>query len=195
MLKGNINFTNEIIDQCKTKQDLKENDTLVDLLKALKEMEEKLINLIQETVNEDILAILLMVNEDMNTTFARYKAIKNGGKAAPFVPGEYNNEINYLEPTHIYGQDKDLAKTKSAQKEADQGDLLLNMMGSSEDSSAKRKSGVDALSFDTHAFGTNFGSSNDPNSRLQDLLNSDSNQQPQPNFGNDPLGGFGMPQQ
>lgn len=46
LLKGNINFTNEIIDQTKSKQELKENDTLVDLLKALKEMEEKLFNLI-----------------------------------------------------------------------------------------------------------------------------------------------------
>lgn len=169
LLKGNINFTNEIIDQTKSKQELKENDTLVDLLKALKEMEEKLINLIQETVNEDILNICLMVNEDMNATFSRYKAIKNGQKPAPFVPGEYKTEINYLEPTHIYGQDKDLVKSKSAQKNQDQ-DLLLNMMDS-EDSSSKRKSGVDALSFDAHAFGSNFGTNNDPNSRLQDLLN------------------------
>lgn len=169
LLKGNINFTNEIIDQTKSKQELRENDTLVDLLKALKEMEEKLFKLINETVNEDILNICLMVNEDMNATFARYKAIKNGQKPAPFVPGEYNNEINYLEPTHIYGQDKDLAKSKSAQK--DQGDLLLNMMDSAGDSSSKRKSGVDALSFDAHAFGSNFGTNNDPNSRLQDLLN------------------------
>lgn len=116
-----------------------------------------------------------MVNEDMNATFARYKAIKNGQKPAPFVPGEYNNEINYLEPTHIYGQDKDLVK--SAQKHKEQGELLLNMM-SSEDSKSKMKSGVDALSFDAHAFGSNFGTNNDPNSRLQDLLNDQS--QPPP---------------
>ena len=124
LLKGNINFTNEIIDTIKTKQELKENDTLVDLLKALKEMEEKLVKLIQETVNEDILNMCLMVNEDMNATFARYKAIKNGKKPEPFVPGEYNTEINYLEPTHIYGQDKDLAKTRSNKKVDDSGDLL-----------------------------------------------------------------------
>ena len=136
----------------------------------------------------------LVVNEDMNATFARYKAIKNGQKPEPFVPGEYNNEIHYLEPTHIYGQDKDLVKTKSANKNQDQGDLLLNMMNSAEDSSAKRKSGVDALSFDSQAFGSNFGTNNDPNSRLQDLLNDQGPpvQQQQP-FGNNAPANFGMP--
>ena len=133
-----------------------------------------------------------MVNEDMCATFARYKAIKNGQKPEPFVPGEYNNEINYLEPTHIYGQDKDLAKTKSAQKQQEQGDLLLKMM----DSDSKNKSGVDALSFDAHAFGSNFGTNNDPNSRLQDLLNDPGPQPPvqqqqQQQFGNNAP--FGMP--
>lgn len=51
-------------------------------------------------------------------------------------------------------------------------------MMSSEDSKSKMKSGVDALSFDAHAFGSNFGTNNDPNSRLQDLLNDQS--QPPP---------------
>jgi hypothetical protein len=46
LLKGNINFTNEIIDTLKNKKELKENDMLVDLLKALKEMEPKLFELI-----------------------------------------------------------------------------------------------------------------------------------------------------
>lgn len=42
LLKGNINLTNEMMDGCKTKQDLKENDLITDLMKALKEMEPKL---------------------------------------------------------------------------------------------------------------------------------------------------------
>lgn len=46
LLKGNINFTNEIIDNCKTKLEMQQNETLIDLLKALKEMEPKLFDLI-----------------------------------------------------------------------------------------------------------------------------------------------------
>jgi len=42
LLKGNINLTNEMMDGCKTKNDLKENDLITDLMKALKEMEPKL---------------------------------------------------------------------------------------------------------------------------------------------------------
>lgn len=65
LLKGNINFTNELLDGVRTKQQLKENDTVLDLLKALKEMENKLFELIQTCENEDIMAICLLVNEDM----------------------------------------------------------------------------------------------------------------------------------
>jgi hypothetical protein len=46
LLKGNINFTNELLDGIRTKQELKDNDTVLDLLKALKEMENKLFELI-----------------------------------------------------------------------------------------------------------------------------------------------------
>ena len=42
LLKGNINLTNEMMDGCKSKKDLKENELIIDLLKALKEMEPKL---------------------------------------------------------------------------------------------------------------------------------------------------------
>jgi hypothetical protein len=69
LLKGNINFTNELLDAIKSKQHLKENDTVLDLLKALKEMEAKLFELIQSCENEDVMAICLLVNEDMQKTF------------------------------------------------------------------------------------------------------------------------------
>jgi len=65
LLKGNINFTNEIMDTCTCKADVRENETLIDLLKALKEMESKLFELIQSVEEEDIMAICLLVNEDM----------------------------------------------------------------------------------------------------------------------------------
>lgn len=41
-------------------------------------MEPKLFELIQSSSNEDIMAILLLVNEDLQKTFGRFKAIKNG---------------------------------------------------------------------------------------------------------------------
>jgi len=62
LLKGNINFTNEIIDTIKNKDELRENDTLIDLLKALKDMEPKLFELIGNTENEDVLNLCLLVN-------------------------------------------------------------------------------------------------------------------------------------
>ena len=46
LLKGNINFCNEILDNITSKAELKENDMLLDLMKALKEMEPKLFELI-----------------------------------------------------------------------------------------------------------------------------------------------------
>jgi hypothetical protein len=67
LLKGNINLTNEMMDGCKSKNDLKENDLITDLLKALKEMEPKLQERIQnfDVEDEDVMAICLLVNEDL----------------------------------------------------------------------------------------------------------------------------------
>lgn len=42
-----------------------QNETLIDLVKALKEMEPKLFELIQKELNEDVMAICLLVNEDL----------------------------------------------------------------------------------------------------------------------------------
>lgn len=51
-------------------------------------MESKLITLCEETENEDVLGVCLMVNEDLHFTFNRFRTIKEGGKAEEFVPGE-----------------------------------------------------------------------------------------------------------
>lgn len=107
-MKGNINFTNEIIDNVTSRDELKSNETLIDLLKALKDMEPKLFKVIQQVSNEDVMAICLMVNEDLQKTFGRYKAIKNGEVPKKFVPGEVEqaSTIHYLKPTHVYGSTK-----------------------------------------------------------------------------------------
>ena len=125
LLKGNINFTNELLDETRTKQQLKENETVLDLLKALKEMENKLFELIQTCENEDVMAVCLLVNEDMQKTFQRFKQIKNNEKPEAFMPGEYLqiSTIQYLEPSHVYGGDK---ASKSPEKPPVD---LFDMMG------------------------------------------------------------------
>jgi len=40
------------------------------------------------------------VNEDIQKTFERYKSIENGGKAEPFLPGELERTVHYLNPSH-----------------------------------------------------------------------------------------------
>ena len=62
-------MTNELLDNCKNRQDLKENVVVVELLKTLKEMEPKLHEKIGTTEDEDVTACLLLVNEDLQKTF------------------------------------------------------------------------------------------------------------------------------
>ena len=83
LLKGNINFTNELLDACKSRDDMKNNEILIELMKAMKEMEPKLISLIEdsENLNEDVFNVILMVNEDLHGTFDRFKDIKDNRKA------------------------------------------------------------------------------------------------------------------
>ena len=129
LFKGNINFCNEILDNTESKEDLKNNDMLVDLIKAQKEMQPKLFELIQVTENEDIMAILLLVNEDLQKTFDRYNAIKDGKIAQPFVPGEASQRLAYFNPNHSYGVQKVLAKKNSTPSAKNQPDLFDVLAG------------------------------------------------------------------
>lgn len=61
-MKGNINFMNEMLDNCKNKKDLEEN---IDLIKTLKEQEPKIVAKIGTIEDEDITNLLLLVNEDL----------------------------------------------------------------------------------------------------------------------------------
>ena len=58
-------MTNEMLDNCTNRQELKENVVVIELLKTLKEMEPKLHEKIGSTDNEDVTACLLLVNEDL----------------------------------------------------------------------------------------------------------------------------------
>lgn len=96
---------NEMLDNCNNKKDLEEN---IDLIKTLKEQEPKIVAKIGTIEDEDITNLLLLVNEDLQKTFQRFKQIKNGQKPDEFVPVEYTNieTIQYLVPTHYYKQEQ-----------------------------------------------------------------------------------------
>ena len=66
-------MTNEMLDNCKSRQELKENTIVIELMKTLKEMEPKLHEKIGSTEDEDVTACLLLVNEDLQKTFQRFK--------------------------------------------------------------------------------------------------------------------------
>lgn len=52
-------------------------------------MEPKLHDKIGKIEDEDITNCLMLVNDDMQKTFQRFKQIKNGQPVDEFVPGEY----------------------------------------------------------------------------------------------------------
>lgn len=100
LVKGNINFTNEIIDQVSPGE---KNETLNDLVNTLTSMEPKLFTLIGQIENEEVMTICLLVNDDLQKTFKRYHAVKEGRRVDPFIPGESVKNTCLL-PTHIYSK-------------------------------------------------------------------------------------------
>jgi hypothetical protein len=98
LVKGNINLTNEIIDGL---QPGERSETLIDLVNTLTSMEPKLMNLIAQIENEEAMQVCLLVNDDLQVTFKRYNAIKDGKKPKDFTPGEATKNT-FLNPTHIY---------------------------------------------------------------------------------------------
>ena len=85
LVKGNINFTNEIIDGTTPGE---KSETLEDLFRTLTQLEPKLISMISQIDDERVMSMCLIVNDDLHKTFDRYRAIKKGQKPAKFVPGE-----------------------------------------------------------------------------------------------------------
>ena len=98
LVKGNINFTNEIIDQATPGE---KNETLNDMFKTLAGLEPKLINMIAQIDDESVMSMCLLVNDDLHKTFDRYRAVTKGKKPAKFVPGESTTN-SLLSPSHIY---------------------------------------------------------------------------------------------
>ena len=114
LVKGNINLTNEIIDSMSPGE--RENETLTDLFNTLSQMEPKLFNLISQVECEEVLQVTLLVNDDLQKTFKRYHAIKDGKKPGSFTPGE-STKNSLINPTHVYTISNDESKpTKSVPK-------------------------------------------------------------------------------
>lgn len=110
LVKGNINFTNEMIDS--TRPGDKSNETLNDLFHTLTQMEPKLFGLIAHIEHEDVMNACLMVNDDLQKTFKRYHALRDGKKPGKFVPGE-SGVKTVLAPTHIY-EEQTISKAQQA---------------------------------------------------------------------------------
>ena len=107
LVKGNINFTNEIIDQADPEAILNgDDDTLPDLIRTLSKLKPKLVSMIGGRIDhEAILSICLTINDDLDKTMERYKALKKGRKPLKFVPGESSltgDSALFLNPSHIY---------------------------------------------------------------------------------------------
>ena len=70
-------MTNEMLDNCKNREELRTNDIVIEMMKSLKSAEPKLRELIEENLDEeDVMNVCLVVNEDLQVTFTRFRAIK-----------------------------------------------------------------------------------------------------------------------
>jgi len=98
LVKGNINFTNEIIDHLKPGE---KSEPLEDLYRTLTQLEPKLINMIGQIDDDEVMGMCLIVNDDLHKTFDRFRAIKEGRNPEKFVPGE-STAPTMLAPGHIY---------------------------------------------------------------------------------------------
>jgi hypothetical protein len=78
LVKGNINFTNEMLDGMQPGPDCKNNETVNDLVKTLTDMEPKLFTLIAKVESEDVMNVCLLVNDDLQKTFKRWHDLQAG---------------------------------------------------------------------------------------------------------------------
>lgn len=113
IVKGNINLTNEIIDACDPKDSVRNNDILSELMSTLRNMEQKLFQMIASMDNEAMMNIALLINDDLHKTLSRYTKLENHKKPESFVPCESTQNTS-LNPTHIY-----MTMEQKAQKKND----------------------------------------------------------------------------
>jgi len=147
LTKGNINMVNEMIDNDP------HSEVTQGIIDTLKGMESQLIEQTQKVADEDLLAIILAVNDDLHTTLERYNAVRQGLNPKPFVPCENKQNLRKLTPTHLY----DPSKKSSPEKQAPAD--ILGM-----DSPSKVHSNSGKL------YDSNMGDNNDLNWKLDQIL-------------------------
>lgn len=69
LVKGNINLSNMMLDASKPSDLQSDDNPINDLLRALKDMEPKMFELIATLDNEEMLKVCLLVNDDLHKTF------------------------------------------------------------------------------------------------------------------------------
>jgi len=112
LVKGNINLTNMMLDTAKPAELGQPDNPINDLVLTLKDMEPKLIELVSTLNNEEMMKVCLLVNDDLQKTFARHDKLKKGKKPEPFIPGE-STQQTLLVPTTVY--EKPEVKAQRAQ--------------------------------------------------------------------------------
>jgi hypothetical protein len=69
LVKGNINLTNMMLDTAKPVELESEDNPINDLVRALKDMEARMFELIATLENEEMMKVCLLVNDDLHKTF------------------------------------------------------------------------------------------------------------------------------
>ena len=78
-----------------------------------------MIGMIEQIDNDAVLAMCLLVNDDLHKTFERIKAVKKGARPCQFIPGESVLKT-HLNPSHIYTipeQQQQLSAAAAAQSQ------------------------------------------------------------------------------
>ena len=113
LVKGNINLTNMMLDTAKPADLQSVDNPINDLVVTLKDMEPKLVELVSTLSNEDMMKVCLLVNDDLQKTFARHDKLKKGKKPDAFIPGE-SIQQTLLTPTTVYEKPEVKAKREAA---------------------------------------------------------------------------------
>ena len=81
-----------MIDAHNPREDVTQNEALVDVVQTLQSMETKLMNLITGMKDEGMMAFTLTLNDDLQKTLSRFKRLKSGRKPEPFIPSLPHSE-------------------------------------------------------------------------------------------------------
>lgn len=83
-------MVNEMLDEITTREALRDNEIVIEMMKSFKVSAPGLLKMIDENMDmPDIMNCCMIVNDDLQKTFERFRAIKENQKPEEFIPGEY----------------------------------------------------------------------------------------------------------